>query len=112
MISRREMLLTSGTALAGLAALPSTFGRLADEPDSPLSVRPQPGEVARVLEVPLDHLTDFGRWRSEKRHFRGEVFEVPFLDLEGAVLWGATAMVMAEFFSVAGYRPKPPRSNA
>jgi len=73
--------------------------------------RPQPGEVARVLEVPFDRLADFGRWRSETRRFRDDEFDVPFLDLGGAVLWGATAMVVAEFLSIAGFPPTPPRST-
>lgn len=69
---------------------------------------PRPGEVAQILDVPLSDLIDSERWVIETRNFRGQDYEVPFLDLDGERLWGATAMVMAEFLTVAGF-PPPPR---
>jgi hypothetical protein len=61
------------------------------------------GEVARVLEVPLDELSDpraFG-WRLLERD--GLVLRVPTLHVQGAELWGATAMVVAEFLTLFGW---------
>jgi 8-oxo-dGTP pyrophosphatase MutT (NUDIX family) len=61
------------------------------------------GEVARVLEVPLDELSDpraFG-WRLLERD--GVVLHVPTIQVQGAELWGATAMVVAEFLTLFGW---------
>jgi len=71
-------------------------------------LRPSPGEVARVLEAPIGRLAGAGEWAVETRVFRKEEFQVPYLDLEGARLWGATAMVVAEFLCVAGAPPDSP----
>ena len=62
-------------------------------------------EVARILEVPLTHLARPEIVRREIRQLRrnGELHdvEVPFFDLHGEKVWGATAMVLAEFLAVA-----------
>lgn len=66
--------------------------------------RPAPGEVAEVLEVPVAALQDpsaVRRDRETRLHGGVRVLaEVPYFDLEGRRLWGATAMVMAEFLAV------------
>lgn len=58
-------------------------------------------EVARLLEVPLRHLQagDAVRWETQQRLPVGRM-EVPYFDVGGAQLWGATAMVVAEFLAV------------
>ena len=58
------------------------------------------GEVARILEVPLEQLIDPARlvWRTSKRDGREVV--VPTFVVEGADIWGATAMVLAEFLAL------------
>jgi len=61
------------------------------------------GEVARVLEVAFDELSDpraFG-WRLLERD--GVVFHIPTIQVQGAELWGATAMVLAEFLALFGW---------
>jgi 8-oxo-dGTP pyrophosphatase MutT (NUDIX family) len=62
-------------------------------------------EVARLLEVRLGDLTHPEVVRRETRLLRrgGEVqeVEVPFFDLHGEKVWGATAMVLAEFLAIA-----------
>jgi 8-oxo-dGTP pyrophosphatase MutT (NUDIX family) len=65
--------------------------------------RPAPGEVARVLEVPIADLMkpDFVVWRSVTRD--GETLEFPAFPREGAETWGATAMVLAEFLTLLGW---------
>jgi 8-oxo-dGTP pyrophosphatase MutT (NUDIX family) len=59
-------------------------------------------EVARVLEVPVDHLLDPRRRRETTRTRDGELVEVPYFDLEGEFVWGATAMMLAEFICAIG----------
>lgn len=64
------------------------------------SFTPAPGEVARLLEVPLAHLLDDTRLRTERqvRERAGRLVEmdVPFFDVEDEKVWGATAMILAE----------------
>ena len=63
-----------------------------------------PHEVARLLEVPLMLLEDEATVRFERRNFerqgRTVDVEVPFFDVHGEKVWGATAMVLAEFLAL------------
>ncbi len=63
-------------------------------------VEPNNVEVARVHEVTLaDFLaTDCHKW--EKRTFRSIEIEVPYFELDGVKVWGATAMILSEFRQV------------
>jgi 8-oxo-dGTP pyrophosphatase MutT (NUDIX family) len=74
---------------------------------------PQPEEVARVLEIPLAELADPGNWSVEQRERRGRTYTIPWFDARGPKLWGATAMVLAEFFHLLGASfPEPPEPPA
>jgi 8-oxo-dGTP pyrophosphatase MutT (NUDIX family) len=64
--------------------------------------RPQPDEVAEVLEVPLDHLREAGNTRAEVWTLNGSPVRVPYFEFRGHKIWGATAMVLAEFLAVLG----------
>lgn len=66
----------------------------------PLEFQPQPEEVAEVLEPPVDHLADAANVRRETWNYGGQDHEVPFYDFEGHKIWGATAMVLAEFLAL------------
>jgi 8-oxo-dGTP pyrophosphatase MutT (NUDIX family) len=66
----------------------------------PLEFRPQPEEVAAIIEPPVDHLADPGNVHRETRHYGGQDHEVPFYEFEGRKIWGATAMVLAEFLAL------------
>jgi 8-oxo-dGTP pyrophosphatase MutT (NUDIX family) len=65
------------------------------------------GEVERLLEGPLSHIGDARNYSIETREFRGGFYRVPFIPLDGEKVWGATAMVLAEFLVVLGYSPDP-----
>ena len=57
---------------------------------------PATAEVAHILEVPLDELQDPGRLRHGRR-WRGDLaIRVPYFELHGERVWGATAMVLGE----------------
>jgi 8-oxo-dGTP pyrophosphatase MutT (NUDIX family) len=62
-------------------------------------------EVARLLEVPLSLLDDPAARRSERRQRQegGRVvdIEVPYYAVDGEHVWGATAMILAEFLAIA-----------
>jgi 8-oxo-dGTP pyrophosphatase MutT (NUDIX family) len=63
----------------------------------PLSFKPHPEEVAEVIEVPLSHFLDPDHVRRETWRIDGRPVEVPFYIFEHHKIWGATAMVLAEF---------------
>lgn len=61
-------------------------------------------EVARIIEVPLDVLADPAtvkeeRWQREREGAMTPV-DVPFYAIDGEKVWGATAMVLAEFLAI------------
>jgi 8-oxo-dGTP pyrophosphatase MutT (NUDIX family) len=68
------------------------------------SFQPHEWEVDRLIEVPLATLRDPAIVRRDMQRLqRGGALvtvEVPFFDLAGDRLWGATAMVMAEFLAI------------
>jgi 8-oxo-dGTP pyrophosphatase MutT (NUDIX family) len=69
---------------------------------SPPAVRPCEGEVDRIVEVGLSGLAQRSGLACELREREGSTIEVPYFDLGGAKLWGATAMVVAELLAVLG----------
>jgi 8-oxo-dGTP pyrophosphatase MutT (NUDIX family) len=66
----------------------------------PFSMRPDPDEVAEVIEVPLDHLLDPGSKGVRTRTRDGRRYEVPLYKLADHQVWGATAMILAEFLAM------------
>lgn len=58
---------------------------------------PHTHEVAEILEVPLRHLLDPATRREEPWELRGMQVMVPFFDVFGHKVWGATAMMLSEF---------------
>jgi 8-oxo-dGTP pyrophosphatase MutT (NUDIX family) len=65
-----------------------------------LSFRPHPQEVAEVIEVPLSRFLDSRKIRRETWTIDGRPVEVPFYSFKGHKIWGATAMVLAEFLEL------------
>lgn len=61
-------------------------------------------EVARIIEAPVSLLNDPRRRKREMRtrNLNGQTIEVdvPFYDIDGEKVWGATAMVLAEFCAI------------
>ena len=63
---------------------------------------PAAAEVAHILEIPLDELRDPGRLRHGRR-WRGErAITVPYFEVHGERVWGATAMVLGELLHLLG----------
>jgi 8-oxo-dGTP pyrophosphatase MutT (NUDIX family) len=65
-------------------------------------------EVARVLEVPFEDLLDPARVHETTRMRDEVVVDVPYFDIDGEQVWGATAMMLAELICVVGERPQVP----
>lgn len=69
---------------------------IAQRPD----LRPHPDEVAELLEAPVRHFLDERNIIEEEWLLHGEPRQVPFFDVYGHKVWGATAMVLAEFTAI------------
>ena len=61
---------------------------------------PDPVEVAELLEVPLRLLLDPATLREEDWTWRDAPLHVPFYAVGGHKVWGATAIVLAEFLAL------------
>jgi 8-oxo-dGTP pyrophosphatase MutT (NUDIX family) len=73
-------------------------GRLATTPN----LRPSPREVARVFIPAVAELAEPERWRSEMWVTdAGDRRRVWFYDLDGDVLWGATARMVRNLLALA-----------
>jgi len=68
--------------------------------DTPPSFLIDPAEVAGTIEIPLAHLEDPTSSRLETRTIDGRPVEVPFFMFGAHKIWGATAMVLAEFLEI------------
>ena len=77
--------------------------------DSRPALTPADGEVARILEVPIDELMNPARIGRRTVTREGRSFEFPAFCVEAVEIWGATAMVLAEFLTMLGW-PGPARS--
>ncbi len=62
--------------------------------------RGAPAEVAEVIDLPLDVLLDPGSIRREVWRLHGRDSVVPFYSFGGHKIWGATAMILAEFAAI------------
>jgi 8-oxo-dGTP pyrophosphatase MutT (NUDIX family) len=64
------------------------------------SMSPAAGEVARIVEIPLERLAH-AECRTERIMTRDNIdIRVPFFHVEGIEIWGVTAMVLAEFLAL------------
>jgi len=71
--------------------------------DTRPSLTPSDGEVARILDVALDDLTTPAAVSRTTREREGMRIDVPVFRVGGEEIWGATAMVLAEFLTVVGW---------
>jgi 8-oxo-dGTP pyrophosphatase MutT (NUDIX family) len=71
------------------------------------SFHPAAREVARVLEVDVARLIDPSAARVETSVLQQREYELPGFDVDGHLVWGATAMMLSEFLWVCGWRVDP-----
>jgi 8-oxo-dGTP pyrophosphatase MutT (NUDIX family) len=62
--------------------------------------KPNPAEVAELVELPLAVLLDPKTTTVEVWQDQGIAFQVPALRYRGHVIWGATAMILAELAAI------------
>ncbi len=60
---------------------------------------PEPNEVAEILEVPLPHLFDPSTREVGPIPVREATYTVPYYNVEGHKVWGATAIMLSEFLA-------------
>jgi 8-oxo-dGTP pyrophosphatase MutT (NUDIX family) len=58
---------------------------------------PEIREVAEIIEVPLQQLLDPQTREVGPIPVRGEIYTVPFYNVNGHKVWGATAILLSEF---------------
>jgi len=63
-------------------------------------------EVARILDVSVDELLEPARLVALERVRDGRRTVVPVFRVGGEEIWGATAMVLAEFLTLLGWTPR------
>jgi 8-oxo-dGTP pyrophosphatase MutT (NUDIX family) len=68
-------------------------------------MHPSDAEVARILEVGIDELGDPANFLTHQRVRDGRALSVPGFHVQGHEVWGATAMVLAEFLVLLGWAP-------
>jgi 8-oxo-dGTP pyrophosphatase MutT (NUDIX family) len=63
---------------------------------------PQPGEVEHIIVLPLAHFQNPENQKFiDMEVYNGMILkDVPYFDLHGKILWGATAMIISEFLTV------------
>jgi 8-oxo-dGTP pyrophosphatase MutT (NUDIX family) len=73
------------------------------------ALSPSDGEVARIITPRLDELLDASTltWHTGTRG--DATFDFPAFTLHDAQIWGATAMVLAEFLVLLGWTGPPAR---
>ena len=64
---------------------------------------PADGEVAKILDVAIDDLMAPDTVANTTREREGRTIDVPAFVVAGEEIWGATAMVLAEFLSLLGW---------
>ena len=75
------------------------------------TLTPSNDEVARILEVPVDDLLEPSLLNTADWLRDGQTMVVPLFRLKNAEsdeIWGATAMVLAEFLVLLGWRNESP----
>jgi 8-oxo-dGTP pyrophosphatase MutT (NUDIX family) len=62
--------------------------------------RPDPVEVEKIIEIRIDQLSDPGYKVIKDIHVHGFTLSAPCYLVDGATIWGATAMILAELEEV------------
>ena len=61
---------------------------------------PDPFEVRYLIETGLEELSDPANQKQKIMQIGDHEIEIPFFDIHGDHIWGATAMIMSEFLEI------------
>jgi 8-oxo-dGTP pyrophosphatase MutT (NUDIX family) len=64
-------------------------------------LKPDPREVARIFDIPLEPLTDPKRWVVRDFEKDGRIWPVYFFDHDGETLWGLSAYVVLHLLDLS-----------
>jgi 8-oxo-dGTP pyrophosphatase MutT (NUDIX family) len=70
------------------------------------ALTPSDGEVARILRISVHDLLSVRQVTETRRTREGRTLIVPAFHVHGQEIWGATAMVLAEFLVLLGWNPE------
>ncbi len=73
--------------------------------DRPGDFRVNPAEVARVIEVPLEHILHGGNFRERLIDWDGVAITSPAFKWDGELIWGATARISRNLVEVLSSGP-------
>lgn len=59
-------------------------------------LQPEPREVDLIFNISVNRFRDT-TIQFETRHFKGRDWNIPYFDIDGHKVWGATAMILSEF---------------
>jgi len=68
--------------------------------DSPPDFIPEKSEVAEIIETNLSFLFDQNLVKETLLDVRGYKIQAPYYDVDGHIVWGATAMILSELKEV------------
>jgi 8-oxo-dGTP pyrophosphatase MutT (NUDIX family) len=63
-------------------------------------LKPDPTEVRYIIETTLSNLLDPGNQKHKSMIIGDSEIDIPYFDIDGDHIWGATAMIIAEFLEV------------
>ncbi len=65
-------------------------------------LRPDPLEVKYIIECPVEELINPDNRKQKMMTIDNRNIEIPYFDILGDHIWGATAMIISEFLEIAG----------
>lgn len=74
-------------------------------PGRPVTLRPSPEEVELILTLPFAELLRAGTYRGEVWELWGTEVEMPFFEVVGDTIWGATAHILHGLLSLVTATP-------
>lgn len=66
---------------------------------TPLRLKPNPMEINRVLEIPLEHFQKSENIYIQKAEFFSKEWNLPFYRYKNDLIWGVTGRIIAELIS-------------
>ena len=63
-------------------------------------LKPEPREVAEIIRADINQIFDPANVKQKEIIVRSQQLQAPYFDYNGHMIWGATAMILAEFSEV------------
>jgi 8-oxo-dGTP pyrophosphatase MutT (NUDIX family) len=63
-------------------------------------LKAEPREVAEIIEADILQFFNPVNYKQEEIKVRSQQFKAPYFDYQGHMIWGATAMILSEFYEI------------